>query len=246
MADPGDHELAAKVAMRLYDLNLPEAAKPWADRVAAQAAQTVVGRKVELTRAFTEGDLSQAERLARSMITDQISARFGSYSAAVFTFHEILSLQGRDAEGLAFLREVCPELAAYDYPPQGLRDIMTYIAMASFESMLQPPAELKRIHEKLVALEVIRTDDPTETGFDRMWSARMVGEQARATEILLTEVLSEPIAADPYLLEVLKLPMFAELTATPEVQAAMSQRQRDTDIIREQVLEQLQQPEWNP
>jgi tetratricopeptide (TPR) repeat protein len=245
-ADPGDHELAAMLAVDLYNLNLPEAARPWADRVAAQAAQTNMGRKVELVRAYTLDDLVQAERLARSMIADQVSARFNTYGSAVFIFQEILSMQGRDAEGLAYLRQIKPELSQYDYPPQDYRDSLTYLAMASFEYMLQPPEELKKIRQKLESLSGESADFFNDDSFSRMFSAMLLGEQSQASEILLQELLPQPAAQDPGLLETLMLPMFAELLAPPEVQAAINQRQRDTDIIRQQVLEQLQQPEWNP
>jgi tetratricopeptide (TPR) repeat protein len=77
--DPQDHELAAVLAQQLYALDLPEEGDRWYARVKALAPESPVTRRVELGRALARKEYKQAEQLAKSMLSDQIENRHGSF-----------------------------------------------------------------------------------------------------------------------------------------------------------------------
>jgi TolB-like protein/Tfp pilus assembly protein PilF len=244
IADPNDHELAANIATHLYKLQLPEEGNRWADRVAAQAAQSDVGRRVAMERAYASSNFELATEMAQSMIRDRVSIRQGAYPGAVFTYYDLMTRAGRDQEGYDFLISVWPELTGYAKPPSNYNELLTLIVMARFQKVLLPDEEFGPIWATVSAYRLELAPSWDRFPGTHLTEAIMGNDLEQARRVLLEEVLPEPIAINPDRLLQLKQPLYASLTSDPEVQAAMAQRERDTEVIREEVREMLLQPEW--
>ena len=143
--DPEDHELASVLAIDFYMLGSPEEGDRWANRVMALAPESDVARQTQLYGLIAHGDLASAEAMARSMINDQVSRRQGAIWDATFIFHQIVSNDDRDQEGLAFLEGVRPDITDFSVLPTDQQGTaMQWVAIMFAHRVLGPEVSQTR------------------------------------------------------------------------------------------------------
>jgi len=244
--DPQDHELAATLAQDLYALNLPEEGDRWYARVKALAPESAVTRRVELDRALARKEYKQAEQLAKSMISDQIENRHGSFFVAVINYTNLMLRAGTEKEGYDFLVSIRPEITNYGVLPEDFKGrIMQWFSIAlmtGFESFeVRKQAYLKQA-EALDAAGLPWRDP--ENGA-RTYELIYTGDIDAAIDQYLEHRISEPMANNLYRHKRVLAPVFAEVYADPRVQAKLNEKDAEFAQLRDSIGELMQESEWN-
>jgi TolB-like protein/Tfp pilus assembly protein PilF len=244
--DPQDHELAAVLAQDLYNLELPEEGDRWYARVKALSPDSPVTRRVELDRAMARKDYAQAERLARSMISDQVENRQGSFFVAVLWFTDLMFKAGTEKNGYEFLVSVRPEITNYDVLPLDfkgrLMQWMSIALMTGFESFdVRRQAWLK--HSAALDARGIPWRQPERAA--TTWDNIMKGDTQGAATHYLEHRLSVPMAGNLNRHKRYFEPLYRDVLADPEVAARLVDKDAEFAQLRETVSELMLEPEWN-
>ncbi len=245
-ADPRDHELAAELASRFYQLGLVEEGDRWTNRVLSLAPRSPVGRRVELERAVARGDDAQALVLARSMIEDNVAFRHDSYTTAVFTYADIMTTQDRVREGFDYFVDQRPEAMAFDGKTYSLNEAMTVLASLEWLPLIHDRDDIQAVWANAA-----QTFDHSLPRWRKnpalMVQARMLeGDLDAAKAIVLDDLLGRPAALNLDVPDMLARPFYAPIASDPDVQAALAKLDRQIDGLRVEVREILLEPEWNP
>jgi len=244
--DPQDHELAAVLAQDLYALELPEEGDHWYARVKALAPDSPVTRRVELDQAMARKDYTQAERLARSMISDQLENRQGSFWVAVIKYTDLMFKAGTEKEGYDFLVSVRPEITNYGVLPSDFKGrLMQWISiglMTGFESFeIRQQAWLK--HAAALDARGIPWRQPERAA--TTWDNIMKGDIKSAADHYLEHRLSQPMAGNLTMHKRIFEPFHREVYGDPKVAARLTEKDAEFAQLRKTVSELMLEPEWN-
>jgi len=244
--DPQDHELAADIAQDLFDLKLPEEGERWYARVQALAPGSAVARSMEFERAMARNDRGHALELARTMISDQIDTRRGSFGIALFGFTNLMLEDGRAREGFDYLVSVRPDVANYDQLPKDLHGFLMQLAgvalIAGFETPENRDATWAKLTANFDAMGFPWLDDPGDR--NHTLNFVMTGQPEKAIEHFLEHRLTLPLAGNLNLHEKRHSSIYGEIYEDPRVIARQAQLGKEFVQLREDVREMLQGEEW--
>jgi len=244
--DPQDHELAAEIAIDLYQLELPEEADPWYARVVALAPDSAVTQNVELQRYLARHETDKALEQARSMITNQIDLRRGAFDEAAFIYQSLMMEAGRSREAYDFLVSVRPDITQFEVMPEDMQGaIMQWFClqlMTGFESFETRKEAWMRMAQNLDNLG-FPWRGPDDWG--SVEHLVVTGDIDAATNEYLEFKLSKPLAENLELHRLESKIFLADVYADPRVIARHAEIQKEYEEIREQVRQMLLQPEWN-
>jgi TolB-like protein/thioredoxin-like negative regulator of GroEL len=242
--DPQDHELAAHVASKLYNLELAEEAKPWAARCQALAPQAGICRRTQLLAAATRGDQSAQLAQARSMLRDDVDLRWFAFPAALFNFSNTMTELGRAEEAYEFLSENFPILRTPDLRSGTFKENL--VKQAAIELMVQ----FRPREEVLAALDswVEDTEEmlqrPVDGWGNRMWIHLVRGELDEAAAIALEDDLSRPVSDNERWKSRYGNPLMKPLSEMPEVAARLRELEQEQAEWQRKVRAALLDPEW--
>ena len=106
--DSRDPELPGGMANWLYLFGVLEEADGYRDRAILVSRESPLARFAALMGAIVRDDIDESDRLARSMIVDDIEERHGSYFFAVYTVLRNAVERENAQEGLQFMEEHQP------------------------------------------------------------------------------------------------------------------------------------------
>ncbi len=244
--DPQDHELAAQVAMYLYDLKLPEEGDYWYAKVTALAPGSAVARLTELERAVARNEPEQVLRLASSMISDQIDMRDGAFEIANVEYAMLMLRTGRAREANDFLAAVRPDISNYDEmpaDPQG--ESMQYFSILLMTGYATSET-------RLLAWQTF-TSNWDKKGYpwrhpksiDLLLDRIFHGDTEGAVKQWLQFQHLQSVASTLWWKRESQGVLFQELRSDPRVSASINEFNQEFAQIREQVQQLLQEPEWN-
>lgn len=244
--DSQDHELAAEIAQVLYALELPEEGDRWYARVKALSPDSAVTRRVELNRAMARKEYAQAEKLARSMISDQVENRHGEFPAAVFTYVTLMFRANTTQQGYDFLLSVRPEISNYEVlaPDRrgGFMQQASIVLMTGFESFeVRQQAWLNYT----AALDTSGFPWRRQEGYLLSLDKVINGDIDAAIEHYLEYRLSRPMATDIRRHKRGFEPFYRDVFADPRVAARLAEKDREFAQLRDTVSELMLEPEWN-
>jgi TolB-like protein/Tfp pilus assembly protein PilF len=244
--DPQDHELAAVIANRLYQLELPEEGDQWYARVRALAPNSPVAKHSEIHRLLARKEYQEAIKFTRMMISDQVENRRGAFAEALFTYQLLMMDSGRSKDAYDLLVSVQPEIANYDVMPTNLNAMLmqwsSISLMSGFETF-----ETRR--DAWVKLTVNMDNagfpwqDPDDFAF--MLNKVYTGDIDGATNVFLETNLKRPMATNPEMYLRWDQGPLAEVYADPRVAARYVELGKEHEQLREQVQELMLEPEWN-
>jgi len=243
--DPQDHELAAQLAIGFYELGLSEEGDHWADRVMALAPESDVARMVRMHGFLAHKDLDAAESTAKSMIEDQVSARQGAIWDAAFSYQYLLSKDGRDKEGLQFLRSVRPDVDDFSTLPndqQGMAMQWTAILFAS--RVVGPEESLERWTQFESNIEASGAGWQDDDLMFPLMKPVLEGDIEAAVKFALEDSLTEPVANWIGMNDAYRNPILQPVASDPRVAARLAERDRELERAKREVQEMLQKPEW--
>ncbi len=243
--DPQDHELAADIAVMLFDLGLVEEGDRWARRVFSQAAQSPVGRKVALLQAEAHGEHARALQLAQGMIDDDVSTRQSSLIEAIFRYAELMARAGRAEEGMAYFESVRPQAMRDDVLDLPVADAMFQFAAGHWLPLMYDKEEV--VNRWSHTIRMLDTSLPSWRNNPKslLLSAALEGRTDEALRIAQEDVFTLPPSEKLSIDTLFATPALAQLASLPEVQAGLAQQQRQKEALRGEVRELLLQPEWN-
>jgi len=244
--DPQDHELVAEIARDLYGLELTEEGDRWYARAKALAPDSAVTRNIELDRAMAKKEFSRAEKLAKSMISDQIDDRHGEFPNAVYTYAILMFKANTAQEGYDFLVSVRPDITNYQVLPKDFEGtVMQRISIAlmtGFESFeVRREAWLK--HAAALDASGFPWHRPESSALT--WEAVISGDTDAAVEHYLEYRLSRPMATDVRRHKRGFAPFYSKIFADPRVAARLAEKDREFDQLRDTVGEMMLEPVWN-
>jgi len=247
LVDRQDHEIATFIAEDLYSLSLPEEGDYWLARVQALVPGSSAERGLEMQRALARNDTQQAMELSAALIADQVEDRQGVFQTAVFTYVDIMLKEDRAREAYDFLVSVRPETTRYDEPPTDLQGLIMQWAsialMSGFESFETREAAWKRFTDQLNAQGFPWKKGPDDDGYT--WDFIMNGEVEQAIDHYLEYELNEPLAAHLDRHRKRLYAVFAPVYEDPRVAAGLREDAERFAVLRQEVSEMLQRPEWN-
>jgi TolB-like protein len=243
--DPQDHELANTIAVDLYALELPEEGDRWFARVKALVPNSPAYHNLEIERAVARKEFDQAIALAEKVIIAQLPERRGSFANPLFTYGSLMLDSGKAKQAYDFLVSVRPDIADYSTLPVGLEGVMmqlvSIILMTGFES--------PEVREQ-AWLQIVSHWEAMGFPWRDPKSPRVMNDYIITGDI--------PAAVESYLFR-LNMPMannlqrhkrwdktfYAPVYDDPGVAARMSQLDKEFALLRDQVSEMMQEPEWN-
>ena len=242
-ADPQDHEVAAQMAREFYQWSLPEEGDRWLDRVRVLAPNSDILQGLLIDRAHARGDAAELIAVAQRMIAKPASLRHGVFTTAVFSYRLYMSKAGRYQDGYDFLVGVRPEITSFEQLPDDAQGILMQWASIQLLSGFSNPEETKAAWESFA--RNLRTNgswwfnEPYEQAIDFFYMGDLVAaiEKARAD-------LAQPLSSWPIIVDEWEDPIWAPITADPEIAARLSQMKREKQRGREQIAAMLEEPEW--
>ncbi|MBT8050860.1 MAG: tetratricopeptide repeat protein [Gammaproteobacteria bacterium] len=245
--DPQDHELAANIALDLYQLRLPEEGDYWRDRVQALAPGSAMARSLEIDRALARDEPQRAIELAAGVIADQIENRRDAFGRAVFHYVDLMLSEGRGREAYEFFLSIRPDIGNDDSLPPDLHGfILTWAstaAMSGFASHETREQAWIRLRDHLDSLGFPWAEDPADP--NHTWNYLMMGQNDKAVEHYLEYELNEPLANN---LDRHRQPLyavFAPIYQDPRVAARLEGDAERYAQLRNEVQRMLQGPEWD-
>ena len=238
--DPRDHELPAKVAKFLYELDLVEEGDDFRDRVVAIAPTSPAAYQVDLTREIHVGDETAAIAAARRAIEDDIDERNFSYGGAVQYLMRTAAKHGNVPETEAFIEQHAPGI--FDVFGDSVPPKYRVAQGASFDAWYQylPIEEVERRGEHLLNLTREMGVDPLDDPTTRMAVQSMRGQTELATETALDEFFSRPVTADMQWRRTFAQPLYASLLDDPRIQAGLEAWEDEHAAMRIEVRQFLQ------
>jgi tetratricopeptide (TPR) repeat protein len=243
-ADPQDHEVAAQMARELYQWGLPEEGDLWLDRVRVLAPNSDILQRLLIDRAHSRDDAAEVIAVAQQMIAKPASMRHEAFPTAVFSYRSYMSRAGRYQEAYDFLVRVRPEITSFEQLPDDTQGILMQWASIELMSGFSNPEESKAAWEpfarNLRANGSWWFNEPYEQAIDFFFMGDLDAaiEKARAD-------LAQPLSSWPITVDEWEDPIWAPITANPEIAARLSELKREKQQGREQIAAMLEEPEWN-
>jgi len=215
--------------------------------VQALAPGSSLARSLEVKRALARDDTQQAITLASAFIADQVEDRQGAFGAVVFAYMDIMLREDRAQEAYDFLVSVRPEITRYE---EISPDIQAFImqwasiaAMSGFESFETRKDAWNRFSGKLDAQGFPWKQDPDSNNYT--WDFVINGEVEQAIDHYLEYELNKPLAGNLDRHRKQLYPLFAPVYEDPRVAARLTEDAAHFEVVRQEVREMLQRPEWN-
>jgi len=182
--------------------------------------------------------------VAQRMIANPAGMRHDAFPTAVFTFRWYMSSAGRYREAYDFLVGVRPEITSFDQLPEDTQGILTQWVsielMSGFSTEDERKAAWEPFARNLRANGSWWLDKPYEQAIDSFF----MGDLDAAIE-KAREDLAQPLSAWPITVDEWEDPIWAPITADPEIAARLSELKREKQQGREQIAAMLEEPEWN-
>jgi len=242
-ADPQDHEVAAQMAREFYQWGLPEEGDRWLDTVRVLAPNSDILQRLLIDRAHARGDAAELIAVAQRMITKPASMRHDAFPTAVFSYRLYMSKAGRYREAYDFLVGVRPKIASFDQLPDDNQGILMQWASIELMSGFSNPEERKAAWEpfarNLRANGSWWFNEPYEQAIDFFYMGDLDAaiEKARAD-------LAQPLSSWPITIDEWEDPIWAPITANPDITARLSELKREKQQGREQIAAMLEGQQW--
>jgi hypothetical protein len=247
LVDRQDHELAAAIARDLYRLRLPEEGDYWLARVQALAPDSGLARSLEVERAVARDDPQQVIALASSLIADQVEDRQQAFSVSTIDYLDTMMREERAREAYDFLVSVRPEITHYEQIAPEIQGLImqwaSIAAMSGFETFEGRKAAWNRFTGQLDAQGFPWKRDPADGNLT--WDFLMNGKVEQAIDHYLEYELTEPLAKNLRRHQKRLYPLFAPVYEDPRVAAKLIADAERFEVVRAEVREMLQRPEWN-
>lgn len=230
--DPRDHELPGILAGFLYQLGLVDEGDDFRSRVLALAPTSEIAYRIEMLRAISIGDLVEAERSARRALEDDIEDRRFAYAGAV-QFLMRAAVNDNSVETLsAWLDERAPGILDVDAPriPNKFRAAQGVSFDAWYVSLSRE--ELLRRLDTLLAFGESVGFKLEEQPRTHMSVLALRGDTAKAIEVALAEVFTQPVALNLSWREDFAQVQFADVVADPRVRSAMQSWEEEEARLR--------------
>ena len=233
--DPRDHELPARIAEFLYELDLVDEGDDFRDRVLAIAPTSPAAYKIALIREMSTGDQTAGIAAAQRAIVDDIEERSFSYGGAVQYLLRTAASNGNVEETEAFIEQHAPgifDVFAESVPPK-----YRVVQGASFDAWYQtlPREEVERRGRYLLDLSRELGIEPLDDPGTRMAVASFEGDIELATSIALDEFFSGPVTRDMQWRQTFAQPLYAPLLEDERIQAGLREWQQQHTAMREAV-----------
>lgn len=238
--DSRDPELPGAMANWLYQFGVLVEADSYRDRATLVSPSSSVARSAALMSAVVRNDIDESDRLARSMIADDIDERHGSYFFAVYTVLRI-AVEREDAqEGLRFMEEHQP---GFNDPTSNL---IGYKARAAQGGAFGAwyvgygPEVAARMAEDV--LRIAKSSGMflvSEVPITNLEILALRGDVDVAVDFALENVLNLPITDAVWWRVVFDDPHMADVAANPRVQAGLQQWDEDVITTRGELKEFL-------
>jgi TolB-like protein/cytochrome c-type biogenesis protein CcmH/NrfG len=243
-ADPQDHESIGHMARDFYEWGLPEEGDRWMNAVRVLAPNSDILQRLQVERALSRGDTDELIAVAQKMIAAPASMRQNAFPTALFSYRQQMSKAGRSREAYDFLAGLRPEITSFEQLPDDLHGTLMQWASIELMSGFRSPEERKADWEKFT--ENLRMKGPWwfEEPNAQATNFLFIGDLDSAIE-KAQEDLAQPLSSWPTRAKAWDDPMFAPITANPQIAARLSEMKREKQQAREQIREMLQGPEWN-
>ncbi len=228
--DPKDHELASALARYCYRLGLLEYGDKYRDRALLISRNAPASQLAVLIGAFVRGDREYSDEIARSMVSNNVEERHGSFFWSVLTV--LLNAVAREdaAEGLEFVERYHP---GFNDPTSSELPWKTRWAQAGAFSAWdaaygrEKAAKMATDYLQLVMMTSADENSLTET---RMQVLALQGKTEEAIELALSESMTKPISLAIWWRELYDEPQLQAVVADPRVAARL--REWDEDLLK--------------
>jgi hypothetical protein len=181
--------------------------------------------------------------LAASMIEGQATQREGIFPRAAGAYAHAAMQLGQAETAFNFLMSLEPGAEDYEEPPQNLRTLdlrMTGLfLLAQFAERQRMISAWEHARSHTMAAGWNWQHMPHMRMFDHV----VRGEYEAAVPDAL-ETLSQPLAQNPRPNDEFELEAMKPLAELPEVATRLSERKRERQAVREDVIAMLEGPEW--
>lgn len=243
--DPQDHELAAMMANRLYELELPEEGDHWAARVHALVPGSAAAQTVELNRYIAKKDVESALKLSKLMVADQVDMR-GGFGAALNIYADLMLQNDRAKEAWDFLVSIQPEISNYNELPGDIHaafmQFNSVMLIAEFESFDTRKEAWLKVSGNLDAKGFPWRGPGSE---NILIDYVMLGETEQAIEYFLEDRLSQPMATNLSRHKKNFQRFYGSLYNEPRVAARLSELDQEFVQLQAEIRELMLEPEWN-
>lgn len=228
--DARDQEIPAMLASYLYRVGLIEYGDYYRDRAVLIAPNSPMARLAVLESHNARGDRDAGDRLARSMVADDIDERHGSYWEAVYTVLTNAIAREDVTEGLDFISQYQP---GFNDPSSSEISFKVRYAQEGAFAAWDAAFGRERAAEMVNEYWRVMTESgilESEYSVLHLEVLAFRGDLDTAIEFALTEVLSKPVTEAVWWREIFALPFMRDVANAPRVSARL--QQWDEDAIR--------------
>jgi tetratricopeptide (TPR) repeat protein len=237
--DSKDPEYTTWLASFLYAFDLIEEGNVYRDRTALIAPNNVSTRLANLEQALALGDVALSDRLARSMVEDDIEERFGTYSTAVYT---VLAnaLQNEDAmEGLAFIEQHQPGFSDPSSSTIALKVRVAQSGAFAAWYATRTPEEAAQLVSDYWNVAEASGQSVFDSPMTYLEVLAIRGDTEEAIDFALSSVVNQPITLAIWWQETFDASYLSAVVADPRVQARLQQWDEDEITVRAEIKEFL-------
>jgi len=238
--DSRDPERPSGIANWLYQLGVIEESDPYRDRAVLVSPDSPLTRTAVLMSAVARNDIEASDRLARSMIVDDIDERHGSYFTAVHTVFRISILNEDVHEALQFMEDHQP---GFNDPTSNLLGYKArnaqQVAFAAWYTAYGPEVAAGMADDYWRMAESSGMFSVSEMPVTYMAVLAMRGDADAAVEFALENVVDLPITEAIWWREIFDEAFMAEVSTDPRVQAKLQQWDEDLVTTRAALKEFL-------
>jgi len=243
--DPQDHELAAMIANKLYELELPEEGDRWAARVHALVPGSAAAKSVELNRYIARSEIEPALKLSALMVADQVDMR-GGFGGALNIYTDLMMQNNKAREAWDFLVAIRPEISNYDVLPgdrqAAFMQFESVMLITGFESFDKRKEAWLKVSGNLDAMGFPWREPGSE---NILIDHVMLGETEQAIEYFLDDRLSQPMATNLGRHKRNSQQFYRSLYNEPNVAARLSELDQEFAHLQTEIRELMLEPEWN-
>ncbi len=238
--DSRDPELPGGLANWLYRFGLLEEADFYRDRATLVSPNSPVARSAVLFGAVARNNTDESDRLARSMIVDDMDERHGAYFFAVYTILRIAIEREDVQEGLQFMEEHQPGFSDPASNSIGYKARSAQAgAFAAWYTAYGPEVAARMAEDYWQVVDSSGLFLIAEFPVTYMEVLALRRDTEVAIDFALKNVLSLPITDAIWWREVFEHPYMAEVAADPRIQAALHKWDEDADTTRAKLREFL-------
>jgi len=238
--DSRDPERPSGIANWLYQLGVIEESDPYRDRAVLVSPDSPLTRTAVLLSAVARNDIEASDRLARSMIVDDIDERHGSYFTAVHTVLRISILNEDVHEALQFMEDHQP---GFNDPTSNLLGYKArnaqQVAFEAWYTAYGPEVAAGMADDYWRMAESSGMFSVSAMPVTYMAVLAMRGDVDAAVEFALENVVNLPITMSIWFRDIFDEAFMAEVSTDPRVQAKLQQWDEDLVTTRAALKEFL-------